>query len=211
LLGLSDDDIKNLAASDPNYLTVRSTVSGFILDKKAVIGNSVNAGDALFTVGNFDKVWFSGDIYQEDLSKIHKGQDVVIDSTDSEDSVRGKISFISPVVDPTTRTIKIRVLMDNPKGMLRSDMYVEAHIILNMTKAILVPETSVLQINGRSYIFVQSQDSPDIFERLEVETAGKYRDKIVIKSGLNGNGKIVSEGALLLNAILKNGSDVLKK
>ena len=130
-MGLSKADIEGLSAGDTNEknLIVRSPRNGVIIAKGAVLGNLVNVGDSLFIVADISKVWFSGDLYSEDLPRVHMDQEVIIDGIPGGEPIHGQISFISPIVDPTARTIKIRALMDNPTELLRADMYVHGGIM----------------------------------------------------------------------------------
>ena len=203
-LGLSDEDINNLAKSDPNLLIVHAPLAGVIIDKKAVLGSAVNIGDPLFTIGDLHKVWFLGDLYPEDLPKMHSDQEVMIDPVAGGDAIYGKVSFVSPVIDPNTRTIKFRVLMDNPNQALRADMYVQAHLILSTTKAIIIPTASIFNENGKNYLFKQTKDQPDVFEKIQVETGDQVHSQTVIRQGIDEGDKIIADGGLLLNAVLDN-------
>jgi Cu(I)/Ag(I) efflux system membrane fusion protein len=202
-LGLSKEDIAGLGKSDPNLLVVRTPVAGVIIDKKAVLGSAVNVGDALFTIGDLHKVWFLGDLYPEDLPKVHAGQDVVMDPPIAGGTpIRGKVSFISPVIDPNTRTIKIRVLMENLNLALRGDMYMQAHIVLSTHSAILVPSTAVFNEEGKDYVFRQAKNARDTYEKAMVKAGAVLGDQTVIAEGINTGDVIVADGSLLLNSAL---------
>jgi Cu(I)/Ag(I) efflux system membrane fusion protein len=206
-LGLTKDDIAQLSKSDPNLLVVRAPVAGVVIDKRAVLGGAVNVGDPLFTIGDLHTVWFLGDLYPEDLPKVHEGQDVAIDPpTPGGTPIHGKVSFISPVIDPNTRTIKIRMLMDNPSLALRGDMYVQAHILLTTHSAILLPSTAMFSEEGKDYVFRQVKDAGDVYEKVVVKTGGSLRDQAVIAAGINTGDVIVADGGLLLNSVLTGAS-----
>ena len=145
-MGLGPADIEALASSGeddpgkPPSLTVRAPRSGAIATKNATVGNLANMGDTLFTIADLSKVWFLGDLYPEDLPKVKKDQDVIIQGVAGEPPLHGKVSFISPFVDPTVRSIKIRAVIDNPNMGLRADMYVQGSLLLNTTKAVVIPD-----------------------------------------------------------------------
>ena len=181
------------------------------ISKNAVIGNLVNVGDALFTIGDLSKVWFAGDIYPEDLSKIKKDQDVVIQVSGSQEAVYGKVSFISPIVDPTSRSIKIRALMDNPKGLLKGDMYVQGSVTLRKSKTLLLPTNSIIRTPLGDSVFkkVQAQTSEGNLESIEFKKVmvqiGKDQEGMTaITSGLAEGDEVVSEGAWLLDNVLNS-------
>ena len=223
-MGLSKNDVDQLAETGANddsgkgsFLLIRAPRSGVIIAKTAVLGNLVNVGETLFTIGDLSKVWFSGDLYPEDLSKVKKGQDVMINVTGSNKALSGKVSFISPIVDPTTRSIKIRALMDNPNGALRGDMYVQGGIILSKNRALLVPTKSIIRTAEGDVIFKRST-APSIEKKLEsvefkktaVHVGSEHQGLTAITEGIQNGDEVVSEGGWLLDAAL-NSSDKSKE
>ena len=223
-MGLSKNDVDQLAETGANddsgkgsFLLIRAPRSGVIIAKTAVLGNLVNVGETLFTIGDLSKVWFSGDLYPEDLSKVKKGQDVMINVTGSNKALSGKVSFISPIVDPTTRSIKIRALMDNPNGALRGDMYVQGGIILSKNRALLVPTKSIIRTAEGDVIFKRST-APSIEKKLEsvefkktaVHVGSEHQGLTAITEGIQNGDEVVSEGGWLLDAAF-NSSDKSKE
>lgn len=200
-LGVSAGDVvrhgsDNSGRSD--NLTVRATRGGAILDKKAMVGNFVNQGDTLFTIGDLSRVWFAGDIYPEDLSKVHKDQEISIETDMAPKTLLGTVSFISPVVDPTSRTVKIRALMENPNGQLRADMYVKGHIVLSQRRAVVAPKSALLRMGDTSYCFKRLPGN--VFKKVIVTTSAESSTSVAIASGLVDGDEIVIEGELLLDA-----------
>jgi RND family efflux transporter MFP subunit len=181
-------------------LIVRAPRSGALLGKNAVVGNIVNVGDTLFMIGDMSKVWFAGDLYPEDLSKIHKNQDVVIEPGNGAPTLFGKVSFISPVIDPNTRTIKIRALVQNPQNQLRADMYVQGNVIISSHVAITAPKNSLIRLRDNLFCFKRTKGNS--FKKVPVKVSSESGDKIAIESGLEDGDQVVSEGGLLLDAVL---------
>jgi multidrug efflux pump subunit AcrA (membrane-fusion protein) len=121
------------------------------------------------------------------------------------------VSFISPVVDPVARTIKIRVLVDNPTLALRADMYVQGGLILNKRKALLVPVAAIIREQDANYVFritkVDMRDNQMTgveSEKVKIEINNEQKGVAAVASGLQEGDQIVGEGALLLNAALTN-------
>lgn len=203
IMGLAPEDVAALASltsEQSSSLLVRAPASGVLLDKRVVVGNVVNAGDTLFTVGNLDKVWFVGDIYPEDLAKVRKNQEVVVEPSGLDRKVLGTVSFISPVIDPTTRTIKIRALMDNPDALLRADMYVRGGLVLGRRSAVLVPAAAVISVNDDRYAFVAA--GARRFRKVKVQAGLEQDGRVEVLSGIKDGDRVVTEGALLLEAAL---------
>jgi membrane fusion protein, copper/silver efflux system len=206
-MGLTKRDIdalNNENSKDQN-LIVRSPRSGVIIAKGAALGNLVNVGDSLFTVADISKVWFSGDLYSEDLPRVHKDQEVIIDGIPGSEPLHGQISFISPIVDPNARTIKIRALIDNPGGMLRADMYVHGGVILSRKQALLIPTTSVIRVGDKEFVYKRTQS--DLVQRVPVTTKEEFQNQTAVVSGLTAGDEIVTKGGLFLEgALLSDGS-----
>ncbi len=217
----SMDPSQNSDASNPNsknspLLNLRSPRSGYIIAKGAILGNLVNVGDTLFTIGDMDKVWFTGDLYPEDLPKVHKGQDVLVAVTGSDKPLNGKVSFISPMVDPVSRSIKIRALVENPNGTLKADMYVQGSVTLSERKALLVPTQAIVRTPGGDVIFKRiSKSSPETnvnsidFVRVPVQLGNEQDGMTAIAKGLEDGDEVVSDGSWLLDNAL-NSSEKIK-
>jgi Cu(I)/Ag(I) efflux system membrane fusion protein len=204
-MGVSKYDINHLDSGDKtSRLVIRAPRAGAVIDKKAVIGNLVNPGDPLFTIGDTKSIWFAGDLYLSDLDKVHKGQDVVIDADNGGTPIRGKLSFISPMVDATTRTIKIRAEMENSGNLLRLDEYVKGNVILSLRSALTIPKGALVR-EGNTFICFKELPN-HIFKRVTVETSGESGDSVIVTKGLESGDQVVSEGALLLISALSTTS-----
>jgi len=202
-LGVSKSDYEKWKpgeAPKSENLLVRAPLSGALLGKNAVIGNLVNVGDSLFTIGDLSKVWFAGDIYPEDLSKVHSGQEVQIDPGNGAPMLHGKVSFISPAMDPNTRTIKIRALMENAGGQLRADMYVQGFVVISTRMAVIAPKDALVHLQDTVFSFKRLPGN--LFKKVAVTTDGETPRTISISSGLVEGDEVVTEGGLLLDAAL---------
>lgn len=216
-MGLSPRDVDALKDDGPDesgkppMLLVRAPQSGVIIAKSAVLGNLVNVGDTLFMIGDLSKVWFLGDVYPEDLPRVRKGQQVRLIVPGVEEPLTGTVSFISPIVDPTSRTIKVRSVVDNRDGVLRGDEYVQASLILNERKALLVPSPAVIRTPEGDMVFkrispksVESDVADLDFRRIPVKAGPERQGMIAIEAGLSDGDEVVSDGALLLDAALNS-------
>ncbi len=131
LWGLTDEQILNAETSGnpSDHLTIYSPVSGIVIHKNAVEGLYVQTGSQIYTIADLSKVWVKLDAYESDLAKIHYGQDVEF-STEAYpgEKFHGRISFIDPVLDSKTRTVKVRVNVSNTESLLKPGMFVSAII-----------------------------------------------------------------------------------
>ena len=215
-MGLTTEDIQGLSESTAkeSMLTIHSPRNGVIMAKGAALGNLVNVGDTLFTIGDLSHVWFTGDLYPEDLPKIKKNQKVIINVEGLNKPVFGKLSFISPLVDPVTRSIKIRALMDNPNGYLRQDMYVQGSVTLSEKKALLIPDTAVVRSPEGDVVYKRldpqtvEMNPPSLqFKKIPVKVSAMQGGMAAISDGLQEGDEVVSQGALLLDGVLNQADD----
>lgn len=216
-MGVSPGDVEAMKDERPGdsgkspMLLVRAPRSGVIIAKSAVLGNLVNVGDTLFMIGDLSKVWFLGDLYPEDLPRVHKGQQVRLMAPGVPKPLTGTVSFISPIVDSTSRTIKVRSLIDNTDGVLRGDEYVQASLILNERKALLVPAPAVVRTPEGDTVFkrispksIEGSVASVDFRRIPVKAGPEQQGMIAIDQGLSEGDEVVSDGAWLLDAALDN-------
>ena len=127
LLGLKPEQIESIEASGKpvTHLTVYSPIGGVVIEKMAKEGMYVATGTHIYTVADLSQVWVKLDAYETDLAWIQYGQDVSF-TTEAfpGETFTGRISFIDPVLDPKTRTVKVRVNVPNPDGRLKPEMFV---------------------------------------------------------------------------------------
>lgn len=138
LLGFSTRELKRVLdrgeASD--HMTIRAGQRGVVLKKMVEEGSYVKTGMPMFHVADLRKLWVMLDAYESDLLWLRLGQtvDFTVEAYPGQ-QFTGSISFIEPVVDPRTRTVSVRVIVDNPDGRLKPDMFVKAHVKASVAKS----------------------------------------------------------------------------
>ncbi|MFQ6677963.1 MAG: efflux RND transporter periplasmic adaptor subunit [Fidelibacterota bacterium] len=132
LLGLMEDQIKTIETSDKpsNLVTVYSPMTGVVIKKNGVEGAYVKTGTNIYTIADLSRVWVILDAYERDLPWLIFGQTVTF-NTESVPGKKfeGKIAFIDPVLDPKSRTVKVRINILNPDGELKPGMFVQATVL----------------------------------------------------------------------------------
>lgn len=139
------------------YLTVRSQAGGVVLEKKAVMGQRFMPGEILYQIADLSTVWMLADVFEQDLGMIHPGQLVTIRVDAYPDKVfNGEVAFTYPAVTPETRTAIVRIVLPNPDGVLKPDMYarVEFSSFHSKDKVLTVPDSAVLDTGTRRVVLV---------------------------------------------------------
>jgi Cu(I)/Ag(I) efflux system membrane fusion protein len=200
LLGMSDADIAAIKAPEPT-VWMRAPISGIVVDNKAQRGMAVNPGDVLFSLGTLKDVWITADIYEENLARVHVGQQMSAVTTAFPGEVfRGVIARVSPNVDPTTHTLQIRCEVQNPDGKLKPQMLAKVSIETQPGRALIVPLDALVFETDTYYAFVEV--SAGTYERRPVATASWSKAGYArVLSGLKAGERVVSGETLRVSAL----------
>jgi cobalt-zinc-cadmium efflux system membrane fusion protein len=198
VLGISNPEelISNPASPE---IAIFAPVAGEVVERLCSPGQLLQAGGTqCFTLSDMGSVWVLVNIYQNDVADVHVGDEVTIDNESYPGVIRGKIQYIAPALDPTTRTLQARIEAANPGEKLKKDMYVTAHVRAGVIpNAVMVPDAAVLRdTENMPYLYIQTGDSR--FARRMV-TLGESQDgKTQITTGLQAGDKVVGDGSLFL-------------
>lgn len=156
----------------------------------------------LFTIGELDKVWVLGDVYEIDLGRIHLGAQATVSTVAYPGEVfTGTVDWVSGAMDANTRTAKVRCTFDNPDGKLRPMMYSTVQIAADAKKAIAIPRSAIVRLGEYTLVFVQIGEANGRvqFERLPIivdeSQSGPY---VAVQHGVDAGQKVVVKGAAAL-------------
>lgn len=157
----------------------------------------------LFTIGNTDPIWIFADVYEVDLPLVKKGQEVTVTVGAWPDrAFHGKIEWISDVLDPTLRAIRVRCAIENHQRLLKPEMYEEVSIKVPGRSVLAVPRQSIVRIGEGTSVFVDKgigKDGGRIFERRSVVAdEGRTTGLVPVWSGLKAGESVVTGGALFV-------------
>ena len=204
----STDAIRVLGIADPEKIVTKpaspevplySPVAGEVVDRQCSPGQLLAAGATqCFTLSDMSSVWILVNIYQNDVPYVHVGDTVTVANESYPDVVHGKIAYISPALDPNTRTLQARIEAPNPGERLKKEMYVTAEVRAgSIPNALLVPNSSVLRDEqNMPYVYVQTGNSQ--FARRDVTLGESENDKTQIATGLRAGDHVVGDGSLFL-------------
>ena len=190
---------------------LRSPISGEIVNRNATPGlevqgmlSSANVVQELFTVGDIDRVWIWGDLYERDLGKVRRGQPVAITSVASPGLVvTGAIDFVGEALDPQTRTARTRCVVPNSNHFLKPEMYVTLSVEFDRRDLLAVPRAAVIRAEDRQVVFVEEEKMADDrtrFRQRAVELGDADDGWVSILSGLRAGERVVVSGSILLSA-----------
>ena len=164
---------------------------------------SGGATQELFTIGEIDKVWVIADLYEMDIARVHVGTPADVTVVTYKDKVfKGQVDWVSGMLDPSTRTAKVRCTFDNPDKLLRPEMYATVQISVDQTRALAIPRNALLRLGEYKVVFIQVGDDPGRvrFQRVPVDVdEGESSPWLEVKHGLEPGQKIVVNGAILLS------------
>ena len=204
---LTDEQIAHLEQSGEvsPLIDVTATTSGIVISKNVNQGDYVNTGTVLFDVANLSQVWAIFDAYESDLPFLKLGDrlEYTLQSLPGK-TFSGRISFINPILDPSTRTAKVRVETANPRMELKPEMYATAHIQASLKQynnEIVVPKSAILWTGKRSIVYVKQPDTETpAFMLREIELGPSLGDAYVVLTGINDGDEIVTNGAFTIDA-----------
>ncbi len=202
LYDVSKPEIDNLIKTKKvkKYITLYAPFNGTVISKNVLQGDRIKAGNEIMKVANLTKLWLKADIYESELDKIQLGNKVKIYFSYKPGKVyTGKVSFIYPTVDPVTRTVKVRIDLDNKNEELKPSMF--ANVEINgkeFEPTPVVPETAVIR-SGKSAIVILSLGDGK-FKPVEV-TLGHYsKGYYQVLDGLKEKDIIVVSGQFMIDS-----------
>lgn len=182
--------------------SLKAPLSGVVIKAQASPGDVVDAGRPVFTVANLSHVWVQAEVYEKDLGRVRVGQSAFITvDTYSNHSFEGRVAYISDVIDPQTRTARVRCDVANPDLRLKTDMFANIELPTKFSKqAIGVPSSALQEVEGKNVVFIRR--TPTQFEKREVEKGTTVGGLTEIVSGLSVGDPVVTQGAFHLKSIL---------
>ena len=201
LWGFTDEQIEALAQDKAvnNVVTMHSPITGTVIKKNVDIQRYVAAGEALFDVADLTTVWLLLDLYESDVTSVRMGQTIraIVEAYPGE-QFTGSISFISPVVEPSTRTIRVRAILNNGGQKLKPEMYAHASIRVSLPKSIVVPASAVIASGKKDVIWVERK--PGYFEPREVTLGARAGELYQVLQGLHEGERVAVSGAYLIDS-----------
>jgi len=208
LLGLTAEQVRALTSPSQivSTIVVPAPITGIITSRSANLGQVVAMGQELLSVTDLSEVWVVGDLYEQDFKTVTVGSGATITTPAYPGlTLRGRVSYIDPRVDPQARTAKARIEVPNSEGRLRLGMYVTVSFTTPGGAAVVVPRSAVQSIGDRQVVFVPVEGEEGKFIQRQIRLGSPVGDNYTVLGGLKPGETIVTEGSFFLRAeVLRN-------
>lgn len=203
---LSEKQINQIESSGKvkENVPVYATVSGTVTEKLVEQGDYIKQGQPLLKIANLNTVWANFDVYENQINLFKKGQEVLITTNAYPNKeFKGKVDFIDPVLNTKTRTVTLRVVLNNKNDIFKPGMFVSANIegiSINNDEVLTIPTSAVLWTGERSVVYLKSNPDQPIFEMREVKLGNKIGNEYEVLEGLTIGNEIVTNGTFTVDA-----------
>ena len=199
---ISEEQVKALATSGDTKrtLTFRSPVSGVVTEKKAVQGMRFMPGEALYQVVDLSTVWVVADVFEQDIGLVKTGVTAKISINAYPDKLfEGKVSYVYPTLNATTRTVPVRVELANPGLLLKPSMFAQIDVPVEARGSVLaIPTSAVIDSGTRQIILIQAKEGR--FEPREVKLGARSDTYVEVREGVREGEQVVIAANFLIDA-----------
>ncbi len=193
--------------------TLAAPVDGEVLVRNLSAGVEVQGqysggtSQELFTIGELDEVWVMADVYELDMARVTVGSPATVRVVAYPDKLfEGKVDWVSGMLDPTSRTAKVRCTFKNPDRLLKPEMYATISMSVEARKELAIPKGSAIRLGEKTLVYVQRGTAPDgrlKFESLAVSIdEGEGGQWLPVSQGLAAGDKVVTSGTVLLSGMM---------
>jgi cobalt-zinc-cadmium efflux system membrane fusion protein len=194
---------------------LRSPLAGTVVERNAnpgqevradqMLANATNLFAPLFVVSDTSRLWLQLDASESDLPELQAGEGLrVVSNAFPGMNFDGQVTNIAPTLDAATRTVRVRGVVANPRGLLKAEMYVTVDVIRDESKlaaaGVEISSKAIFTVDRASYLFVEL--APGQFQRRKVEIGTEKDGRVPVTSGIAPGDRVVTEGSLLLQAVL---------
>jgi Cu(I)/Ag(I) efflux system membrane fusion protein len=200
---ISEEELKRLQkeGAGRQTLTLRSPVSGVVLEKPALKGMRFMPGEVLYKISNLSSLWLLADIFEQDLSLVRQGQEarITVNAYPGK-AFAGKVAFVYPTLTPETRTAKARIELANTGGLLKPEMYASVELIAGRArkKVLAVPDSAVLDSGTRQIVLLQRGEGS--FEPRPVKLGMRGDGYVEVLDGIQAGDNVVVSANFLIDS-----------
>jgi cobalt-zinc-cadmium efflux system membrane fusion protein len=196
--------VEQVNVSNPSTV-IRAPFAGVVIKAQTAPGDVFDADRELFSIADLSHVWVQAEVYEQDLGRVKVGQPAVITvDTYPGERFQGQVTYLGDILDPQTRTARVRCEVANPEIRLKLDMFASIELPTHFSRrALVVPASAIQDLNGNSVVFIRK--TPTGFEVRPVKTGKTLEEETEIQSGLQEGEQVVSVGSFHLKSVALSG------
>jgi cobalt-zinc-cadmium efflux system membrane fusion protein len=178
---------------------IRAPIAGTVVEKLINPGQLLQAGSTpAFTIADLSTMWVEASVFERDLAMVRVGDGADVTTGASTTPIRGRVAYIAAEVDPSTKATAVRVVVPNPRGLLKKDMYVQVALHASSEEhGILIPVSAVLRDEQNlPFVFVEAPGGG--FARRQITVGSRVGDQFDVHAGLKEGDRIIAEGGLFI-------------
>jgi Cu(I)/Ag(I) efflux system membrane fusion protein len=180
-------------------INLQAPLDGIVLEKMVLEGTYVTPGMNLYRIADLSQVWIIADIYEYEAPLVKVGQEARVSfAYQPGESFTATVNYVYPVLDPTTRTIKVRLAAKNPHLKLKPEMFANVEITVVSGKRLAIPTEAVLDSGLRKIVYVEKK--PGVYEMRDVKLGVSGERYVEVLSGIRKGEKVVTSGNFLIDS-----------
>lgn len=199
-LGMSNLQIEEIRRTRqfPGSIKIVAPENGFVLERNVSPGQKFDRGAQWFRIANLDHVWILADVFENEAQYLRPGARAVISLPHQGKTLTAKVSQVLPQFDPATRTLKVRLEVENTAHILRPEMFVDVELAVGLPPVVVVPAEAILDSGLHHTVFVER--AAGSFEPRTIETGRLFEDSVEVVKGLRPGERIVMSGNFLIGS-----------
>ena len=203
LWDVSDREIQSLETEGKvkRAIAVYSPINGVVMERTVYHhGTFVDPSKDLFTIADLSQVWVLGEVYETDLPLIRPGQtaEVELPYSGGGRTIRGRVDFIYPFLDPKSRTVQVRMQFQNPNLSLKPEMFTNITMSVSLGRQVVIPQDALMDTGAEQYVFIDKGDG--YVQPRQVKVSAETGDKVGIQEGLKPGERVVTGANFIVDS-----------
>jgi membrane fusion protein, heavy metal efflux system len=196
--------VEQVNVTNPSTV-IRAPFPGVVIKAQTAPGDVFDADRELFSIADLSHVWVQAEVYEQDLGRVKVGQPALITvDTYPGEKFQGQVTYLGDILDPQTRTARVRCEVANPEIRLKLDMFASIELPTHFSRrAMVVPASAIQDLNGNSVVFIRK--TATTFETRSVKAGKTLEEETEIQSGLQEGEQVVSVGSFHLKSVALSG------
>jgi len=208
--GVSEQQVQELekARQADVHMVIYSPIGGTVIEKNVLAGDYVRTGDRLYAIADLSRLWVKADVYEYEMSWVRVGQEVeIVSPAYPQEKFIGEITFIDPVLNGKTRSVRIRAELPNSGGRLLPEMFVDVTIRAHLGSVLAIPKDALLDTGRRKIVYVRRDDGRYVGREVEVgpeatayDEDGQKQRMLPVLKGLDHGEHVVTKANFLIDS-----------